>query len=166
MNEHAGLGALLVELGKHRYEIVHTGSGDGDCHLSEAVVRSIELEHTYLLTASDGWIQAMQTLVEAGVLESSPYMHQALHLALRLHARFLGCRFGFDEDNNLAVQYDIYPDMTTEHVLLALGQLYYVGSSTFVLFEEVFGGKTVDDAPIDLALADASQPAASSTTMT
>jgi hypothetical protein len=65
----------------------------------------------------------------------------------------MGCRFGFDEDENLCVQYDIYPDMTAEHVALALTQMSYVAAACSPLFELVLAGGTVDDRLIERAFA-------------
>ena len=71
------------------------------------MIRNVEYGLVYVLASSDDWVQAAQMLFEADKLRGE-YFPLALALALRLHCRFLGCRIGFDEDENLAIQYDIY----------------------------------------------------------
>ena len=117
----------------------------------QVVLRRVEDDASYILTASDTWISAMQPLIEAGALAASKHTPAAFRFVLELHSRYMGCRIGFDEDENLCVQYDIYPDMSAEHVGLALTQMAYIAAATAPLFEVVLAGGVVDDHLIDRA---------------
>ncbi len=119
----------------------------------QAVLRRLEDDTSFILTASETWISAMQLIFEAGELRASKHTAAAFRFALELHSRYMGCRFGFDEDENLCVQYDVYPDMTAEHVALALTQMSYVAAACTPLFELVLAGGTVDDRLIERAFA-------------
>lgn len=137
---------LLGGLENFGFEIAHREP-------EQAVLRRTDDDATYTLTADDSWVAAMQMILEAGALSVSKHAPAAIRFALELHGRYLGCRFGFDEDENLCVQYDVYPDMAVEHVALALTQMAYVAASTTPLFELVLAGGTVDDRLIDRAFA-------------
>ena len=137
---------LLAGLESFGFEIAHREA-------EQAVLRRTDTDATYTLTADDSWVAAMQMVLEAGQLTVSKHAPTAIRFALELHGRYLGCRFGFDEDENLCVQYDIYPDMNAEHVALALTQMAYVAASTTPLFELVLSGGTVDDRLIERAFA-------------
>lgn len=137
---------LLKGLAKHGFDIVHVET-------DQAVIKSRDTDATFILTASDTWISAMQMLFEEGELRASKFAPAAYRFAMQLHGRYTGCRFGFDEDENLCVQYDIYPDVSADHVALALTQMHYVGSACVPLFEVVLAGGTVDDRLIERAFA-------------
>src|ERR1041385_6227646 len=115
---------LLSELEQHGFETIAPPKIDGA--LAQAVVRDVENDQTYALSASDAWVQAAQMLFESSRIENCGHNLEVMELALRLHSRFLGCRVGFDISNNLAVQYDVYPEFSAEHITLALAQLCYV----------------------------------------
>lgn len=145
--ERTRLDQLLLDLQERGYETI-------DVESERAVIRNTEYGLVYVLTSGDEWVQAMQMMFDASQLQS-PCRDSALTLALRLHSRFLGCRFGFDDEGNLAVQYDIYPEMTAHHIASALGQVHYVGSRSYPLFEEVLAGTAVDEERIDRAFSEA-----------
>lgn len=117
----------------------------------QAVIRNIEHDSTFVLSSGDTWVSAMQMILDAAELHASEHAPTVFRFALELHSRFLGCRFGFDEDKNLCVQYDIYPDMTAQHVAQALTQLSYIAVTTVTLFQTVLAGGVVDDRLIDRA---------------
>lgn len=138
---------LLKGLAKHDFEVVHVEA-------DQAVIKRREDDASFILTASATWVSAMQMLFEDGELRASKHASAAFRFAMQLHGRYTGCRFGFDEDENLCVQYDIYPDVSPEHVALALTQMHYVGSACVPLFEVVLAGGTVDDHLIERAFGD------------
>jgi hypothetical protein len=146
MSAASRLEQLLAGLEAFGFEIAHREP-------EQAVLRRTDTDATYTLTADDSWVAAMQMILEAGELTVSKHAPAAIRFALELHGRYLGCRFGFDEDENLCAQYDIYPDMSAEHVALALTQMAYVSASTTPLFELVLAGGTVDDRLIERAFA-------------
>ena len=137
---------LLTALPRFGFEIAHR-------EFDQAVLRRLEDDTSVILTASDTWISAMQLLFDAGELRASNHTPSAYRFAMQLHGRYMGCRFGFDEDENLCVQYDIYPDMDMQHIALALTQMAYVAAACQPLFELVLAGGTVDDRLIERAFA-------------
>ena len=146
MAERSRLDQLLTGLKRLGYEVTEADA-------EQAVIRNIEHDATYVLTGSESWVSAMQMLLEADELHGSEHATAVYRFALDLHGRYLGCRFGFDEDKSLCVQYDIYPDMTPEHVAQALIQLSYIAVTTVPLFQTVLAGGVVDDRLIDRAFA-------------
>jgi hypothetical protein len=136
------LASVLRQLAEHGFQILVEEP-------DQALIRDRD-ENDYVLTGAEDWVQAAILVVEAKELKG-PFFHEATELALRLHSRFLGCRLGLDDEENLAVQYDIYPDLPVGHILLALGQLHYIGSVTSPLFREVLGGSAVNEDRIDHA---------------
>lgn len=110
---------------------------------------------TVAMTAADDWVQVSQTLIESETLDASPHAAAVYELALRLHARFLGCRFGLDEDRSLAIQYDVYPDAAADHVAAAINQLMYVAAAALPLFIRALAQGRVADDDIDRAFEDA-----------
>lgn len=137
------LDELLTDLRTHRFETV-------DYEHDQAVIRQTPEDVTFVLTHSDEWVQAAQTLLDAPAFAKRRLA--ICELAMRIHGRFLGVRFGFDEDEALVVQYDIYPDMSAEHVAFALGQLAYVATTTLPLFEECVNSEhAITDDRVDFA---------------
>lgn len=142
----ARLDDLLTGLERYGLTIAHREP-------DQAVLHRASDDASFILAASDSWVSAMQLLFEEGELRASNHTAAAYRFALELHSRYMGCRFGFDEDENLCVQYDIYPDMSVEHVALALTQMSYVAAACGPLFELVLAGGTVDDRMINRAFA-------------
>jgi len=142
MAERSRLDQLLSGLKPLGFEVTEADA-------EQAVIRNIEQDATFVLTGGDSWVSAMQMLVDAPDLHGSDNAAAVFRFAMELHSRYLGCRFGFDEDKSLCVQYDIYPDMTPEHVAQALTQMSYIAVTTVPLFETVLAGGVVDDRLID-----------------
>jgi hypothetical protein len=131
MTERERLAQLLAGLATHGFTTILNRGED-------AVVRDADGEE-FALFASDQWVQAGQKLVDAEALRASLHASDAHQLALRLNSRFLGCRFALDDEENLCVLYDVYPDLAIEHVARALKQLAAVARTSLPLFEEVLG---------------------------
>ena len=133
----------LEEIVDSGFEIVHRED-------DQVVVRHVEDEFNVVLTASDEWVQAQQTLLES--TEFSERKAAIAELAMQIHGRFLGCRFGFDERGDLVAQCDVYPETAGGQVATALAQLAYVAASALPLFNACAAGTDVGEEQIDLAL--------------
>lgn len=120
---------LLIALAKRHFEVIHEQE-------DQAVVRSTELDATFVLTRAGEWVQAEQTLLERDALTDNARL-AAAELALRIHSRFLGCRFAFDDDGSLKAVVDVFPGTSVPHLIVMLSQLAYIASTILPLFEEV-----------------------------
>lgn len=133
---------ILKALTDNGFEVIHQ-------EVDQAVVRQTEDLFVAALTASDAWVQASQTLLESP--EFADRRAAVATLAMRIHGRFLGCRFGFEDDGNLVAQYDVYPGESERQLATALEQMAYVAAYTLPLFKDCAAGVAVDDDRIDMA---------------
>ena len=137
---------IVHDLQRSGHKLIHYEAG-------QAAVTIPNGETTFALLRGGDWLHIASALVEAEDLKGSVYRHALGELALRAHARLLGCRLGYDEDGSLVLQADLYPDtQEAAHVAIVLGQMDYVGSRLLPLVEHTLStGAIPDDEMFDKA---------------
>lgn len=118
-----------------------------------ALVTSEESGSSWVLLSAGNWIQ-----VAASVLDREEVSDEANRVALneflmRVHARYLGCRFGFDEDGALVVMSDVYPEnVQAAHLIDVMNQMDSVtGALLPLLRAAICSGQVPSDSEVDRA---------------
>lgn len=121
---------LLNELLKDNFEIISK-------ERNQLVINLPDSESTFVLLLSGDWLQVAAILLEKNDLEKFPYINLIGEVVLRIHTRYLGCRIGYDEDSNLTIQNDIYPEnQRGNHIGHVLWQMDYIGNAILPLIQE------------------------------
>ena len=116
---------------------------------------SAEQFHTLTTAEAEEWIQVATVVIEAGELRSSRGQSRLGEFLLELHSRYLGCRFGYDEDHALTIMTDVYPEnIRAKHIVAVMRQLDYIATVTVPLIRRVLEfGKVPPDSDVDAAFA-------------
>ncbi len=109
--------------------------------------------NTITLRAEGPWRVAMILVATAEELAAPGARARVAELALRLHSRYLGCRFGDESGGNLVASVDLYPDLRSEQIMTRLAQLEDVAATAVELFERVVAGTEVTEDDVDEAFA-------------
>jgi hypothetical protein len=119
-----------------------------DVSPDEASITDADGGSIWWLFRVDGWLQVK------GLVFEEVTATEALCLSFaRLHSRFLGCRYGIDEDNSVLLYADIFPhDQTGGAVGAAIIQMQAIVDYTYDLLLHVQeSGIPADDSAIDEA---------------
>jgi hypothetical protein len=135
---------LVEELEKDGFRVLHVEQ-------SQAVVEIPESDSVFVLLHSEEWLQIAAVLLDRDAIQKSANEDALGRAVLRIHSRFLGCRFGYDEDSSLAIQRDIYPDnQNVPHIKTVIEQLDYIANSVLPLFQEALAtGAFLDEGQIN-----------------
>lgn len=135
---------LLNNIEKKNFKIINKEN-------DQAVVQLPNSNNCFVLLRSGSWLQVAAILIENDEMTKSSFVNLLGETVLRIHSRYLGCRIGYDDDNNLTIQQDIYPEnQKPEHLERVFWQMNYVGNSILPLIEKTLNsGKIPDDEEIE-----------------
>jgi len=135
---------LLEDLQKDNFEIMNK-------ERQQAVIKLPDSDNVFIFLLSGDWLQVAAVLIENIELDKYLYRNLIGEIVLRIHSRYLGCRIGYDEDANLTIQNDIYPEnQEGRHVAQVLWQMNYIGSAILPLIQEtLLNGKFPNEEELD-----------------
>ncbi len=103
----------------------------------------------------EDWVHIAQLLYMDEDLKKSKWSILIPKFILKLQHRCLGCRFAFDDNDNLAIVHDLHlEEKKTSKISMTLGQMIFVGNIAIELIEKIFSkGKIPSDDDIDMEFA-------------
>lgn len=117
----------------------------------DALLLETQEANSITVRAEGRWRVAMILVATRQELAAPGARSRVAKLVLRLHSRFLGCRFGDESGGNLVASVDLYPDLRPEQILSRLAQLEDVAATTVELLERAVSGAEVTEDEVDEA---------------
>ena len=109
-----------------------------DAEESRALVTPPDGTTSFVLLQAEEWIQVATLVVEENELRGSRGRARLGEFFLELHGRYLGCRFGYDEERALAIMTDVYPgNAKAKHIFAVMAELEYVATVVHPLIKSV-----------------------------
>ena len=136
-------------------EIVALGCAVDAEEEDRAVITLPDGASSFVLLRAEEWMQVATILVEPGELRGARGRSRLGEFFLELHGRYLGCRFGYDEDRALAIMTDVYPGHTkAKHIVAVMAHLEYVATVVRPLIMSVLETDAIpQDSAVDAAFA-------------
>lgn len=118
-----------------------------------ALVTLEESGSTWVLLSAGDWIQVAASVLDCDELGEEGGRAALNEFIMRVHARYLGCRFGFDEDGALVVMSDVYPEnIRAAHLLDVMNQMDSVAGALLpLLHAAILSGQVPAESEIDRA---------------
>jgi hypothetical protein len=116
-------------------------------------VTGADLTLLFNLLPKGDWLQVAAVIVEMNEIDDLQYLSKLDEFLMRLHKRYLGCRFGYHGGETLCIIYDVDPDSgTRSQVSQVITQLNWVAPVVLPLMKQVLHeGVIPGDDAIDVA---------------
>ena len=99
---------------------------------------------SFVLLHAGEWVQVATCVLEETELDDDTARPALNEFLLRVHARYLGCRFAYDEDGSLVMATDIYPEnLAADHLANVVIQMDFVVSALLPLIRSTQSSKKV-----------------------
>lgn len=142
---HRDFERILQELRSRGFSIER----DGD----RVLVTLADSASVFVLLRADDWVQVASCIVGDDEIDASADTHALNEFLLHVHGRYLGCRFGYDEDGSLVMMSDVYPEcLDAGHLANVMTQMDYVAGALLpVIRAACVSGELPSDSEVDRA---------------
>ncbi len=118
-----------------------------------ALVTRDDVASSWVILCAQDWIQIASVVLEHDELAEEASRDVLNEFVMQIHARYLGCRFGYDDDGALVIMSDVYPeDIHATHLVNVMLQMDAVARALLPLLRTALeSGELPSDREVDRA---------------